>query len=322
MSLIDRKNIDRFKPMLADYLMRHHNILNLKNKFTCLNPEHEDHHPSMNYTNKYDICKCFSCGASYDIFDLIGIDYNVDSFKEKLEIAFQLYPNIDADINDFFYTDTKDIEIVDYSNYYKKCYENIEKTDYLLKRKIDCKLIDKYRIGYDEKKNMIVFPINNNCYFARGIDNNVKTKSRGTSYIWNEDLLKNNDNKIIYVTESIIDSLSLETIDSDVKTIALNGLPNYKRLLKIVKENDYNGCLVLAFDNDKTGLSYQEIVKNELSKIGVRSFSITLISSISDVKDLNEALINNKEKLKSNYIFCNENFKKIMKNEEESEIEL
>ena len=94
MSLISRKDIDDFKPMLADYLMRKHNIMNLKDKFTCLNPTHEDRHPSMNYTDKYNICHCFSCGIKYDIFDLIGQDYGVNSFRDKLEIAQSLYPNI------------------------------------------------------------------------------------------------------------------------------------------------------------------------------------------------------------------------------------
>ena len=183
-----------------------------------------------------------------------------------------------------------------------------------MKRKIDCKLIDKYRIGYDEKKNMIVFPINNNCYFARGIDNNVKTKSRGTSYIWNEDLLKDSNNSLIYITESIIDSLSLETINPNVKTVALNGLPNYKRLLKVIEENNYNGFLILAFDQDKTGLAYQEIVKEELAKLNVSSFSNTLIKTIASdkCKDLNEALVQNKEKFKRNFEYFDENYKLII----------
>ena len=77
MSYVDRESIDNFKPLLADYLMNKHG-LNINKPFTCINPEHEDHHPSMSYSYKYNICKCFSCGASYDIFDLIGMDYNVE----------------------------------------------------------------------------------------------------------------------------------------------------------------------------------------------------------------------------------------------------
>lgn len=172
---------------------------------------------------------------------------------------------------------------------------------------------------------MVVFPINKNCYFARSVNGNEKIKSKGTSYLWNEKLLNNSNNKtLIYVTESIIDSLSLETIDPDVKTIALNGLPNYKRLINVLEKNNFKGNLVLAFDNDKSGKMYQDIVKEELTKIKVNSFSTSIIASI-DVKDLNEALIKNKEYLIRNYNYFNDNFKIIIdKNikEKENDLEL
>ena len=169
---------------------------------------------------------------------------------------------------------------------------------------------------------MIIFPINKNCYFGRGVNKNIKIKSSGISYIWNEDLLKENENDLIYVTESIIDSLSLETIDPTIKTISLNGLTNYNRLLKVIEENHYSGNLVLAFDNDKKGLEYQEIVKNELEKLNVRSFSITLISTMNDVKDLNEALMSDKNVLEKNYKYFNDNLLKFIEKNKESELVL
>ena len=311
MSYVDRESIDNFKPLLADYLMNKHG-LNINKPFTCINPEHEDHHPSMSYSYKYNICKCFSCGASYDIFDLIGMDYNVESFKDKLEIVDQLYPNIsNIEFKKFDVIESSN-NVIDFTNYFERCIKNLGETDYLMKRKINPELYKKYNVGYDNKKDIVVFPINKNCYFARGVNNNTKIKSKGTSYLWNEELLENSNKKtLVYVTESIIDSLSLETIDKDVKTIALNGLPNYKRLLKVVKDKDFIGNLVLSFDNDKSGLMYQEIVKNELSKLNVNSFPITLISN-TDFKDLNEVLINNSEKLKSNYEYFNDVFTKII----------
>lgn len=324
MYLQDRTNIDNFKPLLADYLVNKKGINNINGLFTCLNPEHEDRHPSMSYYKKANKCICFSCGAKYDLFDLIGMDYNVDSFKDKLEIANRLYPNVDIDVPKVYnvYTSDEEYKIIDFTNYYDKCSKQVNKTDYLFTRNIDSRLIDKYKIGYDDKRDMMVFPINKNCYFGRGVNSNMKLKSKGTSYLWNEDLLKDNDNDLIYVTESIIDSLSLETIDKDVKTVALNGLPNYKRLLKVIEENDYKGNLILAFDNDKTGISYQEIVKNELEKLNIHSFSITLISTIDGVKDLNEALMVNREKLENNFKYFDENFKIIIEKNKEGELSL
>ena len=216
MPYIDRGSIKNFKMLLGDYLTSKHGK-NINKPFTCLNPEHEDRHPSMSYSSKYNICKCFACGASYDIFDLIGLDYGVTSFSEKLEIADKLYPNISNIVFKKFDVIEDESNLIDFTNYYKKCINKISNTDYLNNRKIDIDLLKKYNVGYDDKREMVVFPINKNCYFARSVNSNQKLKSRGTSYLWNEKLLENSDSKtLIYVTESIIDSLSLETIDPDL----------------------------------------------------------------------------------------------------------
>lgn len=320
MSFIDRGSIDNFKPLLADYLTNKHG-LNIHKLFTCLNPDHEDNHPSMSYSSKYNICKCFACGKTYDIFDLVGLDYGVESFKEKLEIVDKLYPNISNIVfKKFDVIESNDI--IDFTNYFNKCISKINKTDYLVTRKIHPDLLKKYKVGYDDKREMVVFPINKNCYFARSVTDDSKIKSKGISYLWNEKLLDDsNDKTLIYVTESIIDSLSLETVDPSVKTIALNGLPNYKRLLKVIEEKGYNGTLVLAFDNDKYGEMYQNIVKEELTKLNVNSFSTSIISSL-EVKDLNEALIKNEESLIKNYNYFNDNFKRIIEKNKEGDLEL
>ena len=60
-------SIAQYKTYLPHYLQQYHNITDLKKFFRCLNPNHVDNHPSMIYTDKYHICKCFSCGAYYDI---------------------------------------------------------------------------------------------------------------------------------------------------------------------------------------------------------------------------------------------------------------
>ena len=323
MPYIDRGSIEKFKMLLGDYLTSKHGK-NINKPFTCLNPEHEDRHPSMSYSSKYNICKCFACGASYDIFDLIGLDYGVTSFSEKLEIADKLYPNISNIVFKKFDVIEDESNLIDFTNYYKKCINKISNTDYLNNRKIDIDLLKKYNVGYDDKREMVVFPINKNCYFARSVNSNQKLKSRGTSYLWNEKLLENSDSKtLIYVTESIIDSLSLETIDSDIKTVALNGLPNYKRLLKVIDDKKFVGNIVLAFDNDITGKTYQDIVKEELKKRKINSFSTSIIFTM-DVKDLNEALVKDKEAFIRNYNYFNQNFKMIIDKmlNKESDLEL
>ena len=77
-------------------------------------------------------------------------------------------------------------------------------------RGIDINLLSKYNIGYDINRNLIIFPLNKNSYFARSTITKEKYKSGGISYLFNEDLIKYSDkNSIIYVTEGIIYILSL-----------------------------------------------------------------------------------------------------------------
>lgn len=298
-------SIAEYKTYLWDYLERFHNVSSPKRFFHCLNPNHIDNNPSMMFTDKYNICKCFSCGASYDIYDLIGLDYDLHNFKEQLEKVQELYLG---------YVPVKkevkkeiDNKIYDYTNYYNKCFKNRYKTTYLEQRGITRELIDKYKIGYDEERQLVVFPINKHCYFARSVVNNDKIKSRGSSDIWNKKYIKEN-NQLVYVTEGIIDALSLEVIDPNVKVMSINGVGNINSLIYALKENNFNGTIGIVFDKDGSGKKATDELKKELAKINVNSFSTSMIATfddISKVKDINMALINNKDLLKRNYEYIN-----------------
>lgn len=298
-------SISEYKAYLWDYLQKYHNVTSPKRFFHCLNPNHIDNNPSMMFTDKYNICKCFSCGASYDIYDLIGLDYDLHNFKEQLEKVQELYLG---------YVPVKkevkkeiDNKIYDYTNYYNKCFKNRYKTTYLEQRGITRELIDKYKIGYDEERQLVVFPINKHCYFARSVVNNDKIKSRGSSDIWNKKYIKEN-NQLVYVTEGIIDALSLEVIDPNVKVMSINGVGNINSLIYALKENNFNGTIGIVFDKDGAGKKATDELKKELAKINVNSFSTSMIATfddISKVKDINMALINNKDLLKRNYEYIN-----------------
>ena len=85
---------DLVKSYLESYLQS--KGINTSKPFRCLNPDHADRHPSMSYDKERLRVKCFSCGASYDIFDLIGIDYGLTDPKDIFNKAYELY-NITID---------------------------------------------------------------------------------------------------------------------------------------------------------------------------------------------------------------------------------
>ena len=55
-----------------------------KNYF-CVCPFHDDHSPSMSLSTEKQIYKCFSCGASGNIFTFLS-EYENISFKQALEV--------------------------------------------------------------------------------------------------------------------------------------------------------------------------------------------------------------------------------------------
>ena len=69
------------KDQLENYLQS--KGINTSKNFKCLNPAHDDKHPSMSlHSDKNGVkhCKCFSCGAYYDILDIIDFKFKPRAF--------------------------------------------------------------------------------------------------------------------------------------------------------------------------------------------------------------------------------------------------
>lgn len=77
------------KSCLPQWLREHG--LPLHKPFACLNPAHQDAHPSMGYNEKNQTVHCFACGATYDIFDLVGQEENLTDFPSKMKAVNRRY---------------------------------------------------------------------------------------------------------------------------------------------------------------------------------------------------------------------------------------
>ena len=62
--------MELLKPYILNYAEEFGVIPNNSGFITCLNPEHEDHNPSMHFWEENNIFYCFSCNYTCDIFDL------------------------------------------------------------------------------------------------------------------------------------------------------------------------------------------------------------------------------------------------------------
>lgn len=68
--------------------------INTRKPFRCLNPAHNDKHASMSVDRSSRSglhCKCFSCNAYYDTFDLISIDTGITEELELFNKAYEIF---------------------------------------------------------------------------------------------------------------------------------------------------------------------------------------------------------------------------------------
>ena len=331
--MIKDEAINEIKKHLGEYLEE--TGRNTKLPFTCVNPSHEDRHPSMSYDPKRNIIKCFSkgvCEFSTDLIGLYALDHNLDEksdFKqivEELAKHYNIPLNKEGSSNNYYGTKTSNYVKVenkeDFTSYYKKCKKDISKTDYLEKRGLSKELIEKYNIGYDVAKKMVILPISNTCYEGRSVEPNAYIKHfkpKGISNeLFNLDYIKNsNYDSVIWVTEAIIDALSLEETKEDIKAVSLNSLNNSSQLVEELRKNKYKGAIMLALDTDNSGLNASTKLQEEIEALGIKTFIFNSNKERygEQVKDINEYLLTNKESLKNALDYTDEAIKTSLRNQ-------
>ena len=317
-------NKEFLKNQIVDYLDTKHNIKQPFKHFTCLNPAHQDKHPSM-IVDKGNptYCKCFSCNANYDIFDLIGIDYNLQDFKDQYKKACELYnindnqptPEIKKVIKE------KQPEIPkDYSSYIRDHAKQIDKAiPYLSARGISIDTAKHYNVGYDDcfvehirqsqgnekaesiKKYLsetptentneaVIIPNDNNSLNARFINNKQIRYSKTGNGIFN---LKALDSKtIVFIVEGCFDALSI--IELGYEAIALNSTNNVDLFVKCLKDrkNTLYNPLIIALDNDDPGRKASQELQQRLNDLNIPNYVKSDL--YKEYKDANECLVNDR----------------------------
>ena len=94
--MIDDQAVKEIKGHFLDYL--NEQGINTNRLFNCLNPAHEDTHPSMSYDSTKNIVHCFSCNSNYDIISLYAIQNNLDNNKDFKKIIEELAKKYNVNI--------------------------------------------------------------------------------------------------------------------------------------------------------------------------------------------------------------------------------
>lgn len=322
--MTDKELIEEIKTHFKEYLEE--TGRKTRGLFTCISGTHEDKNPSMSYDAKKNMLHCFSCHTNYDLISLYAKDNNLDDKKDFKKIIEELKEKYNISFSDtnkkIKKTENIEEKKEDYSKYYEKCKKDINKTTYLTeKRGIGSTIIEKYNIGYDVSKNLVIFPCTKNYYEARStLENNSfrfsKPKGATTELFNVENIKKNTYKGVVFITESVIDALSLEEVVADIKTISLNSASNTSLLLDAIEKNNFKGAIVMMLDTDDTGIRASKELEKELNRIGIRNVIMNKdASSYKGAKDINEYLLKDKEGLEKEVSYIKSALEEVKKRE-------
>lgn len=264
-----------------------------------------------NYTAAFHITgtryNCFACSEHGDIFDLVANMENLPSdwkkhYNRTLKIMRPYLDGNKPKKNREEYIPEFTVP-VDYTDYLHKCHNNVAQTDYFVNRGLNQKTIERFKLGYDPKKNLVTIPYNPDCkgYVDRVLwDGNSKYYKHGNE-IFNIDALYevginarlSGDSDYVFITEGQMDAMSFEEIG--LSAIALGGVNEVSRLVRQLKEKQCNKILVLGLDNDKAGRRATGKFIEELAEAELDQGYIVNSDVYGKYKDANEYLIADRE---------------------------
>ena len=320
------------KSHLLDYLNA--KGINTSTNFSCLNPSHDDKHPSMSFDSRRNRCHCFSCGVDYDIFDVVGLETGLTG-KELFEHVYRLY-NISVDYSDFNKNQNTSKSIphpesktkIDINkksqnenrepltDFFAKCHAAVEKTDYWKKRGLSKSIVDAYNLGYWEEKKRFVIPTGEFSYNARATWEADKKeryiKPKGQFELFNLKAIPLAEQPV-FVVEGEFDALSI--IEAGGIAVALGSSSNL-RFIEFLKSNRPKYPLILALDNDEAGRAGEAKLSDELTKIQVEFIDADITG---DFKDANEALIGDREVFIQNVMNARNNVLSLLEEKRQKE---
>lgn len=270
-----------------------------RKNFKCLVCGGGDDTPPMSY--KDNIVKCFSCGFTGDVYDLIGAEYGLTEFNDQLEKAKEIFNIYEfkeekkQPVQKEHNTPNAQQTPKDYLAYIEQCHQRVQETDYFIKRGLTAAAINKFKLGYDPGKKAIIIPVTKYYYISRSVEGKHYYNLKNTpSQLFNKRYLNNHNKRPIFITEGSIDALSIEEVGG--QAIALNGTGNISKLIKGLENIKDKPMLLLSLDNDEPGQKATETLIEELKNLNI----VYLKANISGKhKDPNEALVADKDIFKA-----------------------
>jgi len=275
--------------------------------------------------------KCFSCGFSGDVLDLMqqerGLSFPeaVDAAARELNLYIDAEPRrspIEAAKRDFApereeYPAQRKAQQrpqdapqrADFTDYFRECRERLSDpaaASYLAGRGISLETAAAAGIGFDPEADpaqsnhpapRIIIPTAPGHYVGRAIDSSTprefaKLNNRGGKPgIFNNPALYADQENPVFVTEGAFDALSI--LEAGAAAVALNSTSNAALLLQELEAAPTRSTLILCLDRDEAGKKATAELRQGLQRLNI---SYVTADICGNAKDPNEALTTDKEK--------------------------
>ncbi len=305
--------IQELRALLPEYMAQKRIVVGGRRNrlIRCINPDHRDSTPSMSYHQKTQRLHCFGCGKSYDIFELIAMDYpECDSFPRQIKKACEIFgiPFPEG----FGRTDPASEKTVQVrrGSPEKKAPEPVPAADYtgmveeavaacgtggsyFAARGIPAELCARYRLFERDGRAYLPLFESGKCtaYCARAIRDGVQPRyknSTGSMGLFGVDYLKGEgQGGELFVTEAVFDALSIEACGRHA--VALCGAGNVRRFLNLCAENPgaaNSYRFVAAGDRDAAGQRMNRELREGLEGLGLSCGELMLPGTVKDVNEL------------------------------------
>ncbi len=264
-------------------------------------------------------CKIYNS----DIFDIIGFEYNLTSFEEKLEKAAELFeveivnssPSDDfKDLQEQAFSantnaKTDYLQSIDFDSFFELAQSNLEANNYT--RGISFDTLRRFGVGFVEDwrhpkpvfegkhvppSPRLIIPTGKKSYIARDTREDIPPDAKpfakqkvGHVHIFNLDeaVKRTNENNPLIITEGELDALSILDKRPNAACLALGSVSNAKLLLSSLEANPPQGSIIVALDADTSGRNATDELARELNRLGL--FAVKSCSW-DDCKDANELL--------------------------------
>lgn len=267
----------KLKGFLVQYLTRYRKI-NCNDYFPCLNPNHLNLGKSMHFNPKDNTVHCYGCGCTYDIFSLIGSDFNLPHFQDQLNKACELF--LDSDRintpkitrNEITNMSDGGTKIVDYTSFFRVCAKQAKSAEYFREAGITDETAAKFNLGYEPEfslggnQQIKAMIIPNGPYGFWAVNTETDPDDDYVFYYGKENLFCSNVNEgteDIFITDSVMDSLYMA--QNGVASLVIANEMHLNEFVYFLSQQvkKHNYYITSPSDSRITGLVVRELINYE-----------------------------------------------------------